>query len=740
MIGALRWRCVRNILISTAITLAGICFVSCGSSSSSSPQVDVSTIDGATEVAVDSSFVYNFSSDVDSDTISASTFFVFPTAMVSANISKAAYDATVCNSSLALAAPITCETGKLCKLIPQHNLSSNTRYTICLSTDIHYDSGNAFEGFISTFTTATAAYACELSLSFAGPSTPFTFQSLGEDPVKCAMTSWREYFSSSEPDSSAIFVSSNCGQETSGSLNKPYCNISEALVSAADFFSHEITPELYIDPGEYVMNLNLKSELADMKIFGLCSRTTTILPSDSETPLIKQDGTVNVFLRVLNVTLKAGNTAVIELSNGDIFLNQVEVVQGAENVCFSIAGSISTLTGEDVIISGSATSSSSSTQTSVDEGSLMYVVHNEDLEKCITVENGGTLIMEDFSISNIQGIGVYVTGSNSSATLSSGTVSEIAERSGSDGLFGYGIAVEDSARASLNRVTLTDNGGANLFVDGDGTSATITNSYISNSKTNPYSGTGVGMILQRGSSGNISFSNFIDNESVGLVVSPGSEAVISDSSFSGNTFANVVITNANATLSQNSIGTAIFHPARGGGVGLFIQGRNADAQTTAQILNNIISDSVYQGIYVVEQSSGSMDLTIEDNYIHNNATSNTSLNSSFLIYQSPGVINLQDNCIASGGTIEPAMIIDGSTTNVSSSGNIIIGTYDTYAIDQQRCGSPPDYVVDASTFELPLLSVNCECGINSSTGGSCVVPLGLPAYFYFGISEVEAVQ
>lgn len=71
----------------------------------------------------------------------------------------------------------------------------------------------------------------------------------------------------------------------------------EALVQAADLYHHEITPELYIDPGEYTTNVNLNGDLAELKIFGLCSETTTILPADDETVLIRQDGSVNILLR-----------------------------------------------------------------------------------------------------------------------------------------------------------------------------------------------------------------------------------------------------------------------------------------------------------------------------------------------------------------------------------------------------------------------------------------------------------
>ncbi|MBT3182252.1 MAG: hypothetical protein HN337_07085 [Deltaproteobacteria bacterium] len=730
---------MRNTMILLAIIPSIVFTMACGSGdTNTSPTVDISEIDGTTDVAVDSSFEYNFSAAINSTTVGTSSFFILPTALSSsANLSKGAYDDTVCNPSLRLDTTITCDTDSKCKLDPSSDLSPSTRYTICLSTDIQYGSQEAFEGFSATFTTAAALNACALTLSFAGPTEPSEFQGLGEDATICAMSSWREYFNDTSPGQAALFVSSNCSQHPDGSIDHPYCSIANALVGAAELYHREIIPELFIDPGDYTMNLTLKSVLASMKMRGLCSTTTSISPSNEDTPLITQEDSVSVALHIRGITLNAGSAATIAVSDGDIQLYQVEVVQGVENDCFDITGPQATLTGQYVAIGGLAIAPAI-TPSSIDGGSLVPPVGTHDIDKCITVENGGVLVMQDFIISDLSEIGILITGENSRATLTSGIVSSIMTDYVT-GEFGYGISIEDGASATLNQVTLTENRGTNMLVDNEDSSVTITNSYIGEGESNAYLGQGLGLAVQRYATADITFSNFENNGNTGIMASSSAQVTVSDSSFTGNGFANMVITDANAILTQNSFGETVAEPGLGGGVGLFIQSRNSDVVTTAQISNNIITGSRGAGIYVIEYASGDMDLTIENNYIYHNATYDAQYNPHYLSHSVRGTMDLIGNCIVSGGAMSPAIRAHDSI--LSMQGNTIVGTYDQYTVHQQSCADPMADAVDLSAEVLPAFAINCICNTLSSTGEYCYnAPVGPTLNFHFGIEEVEAIQ
>lgn len=118
--------------------------------------VDLNSIEGSTNVAVNSKFQYTFSKDVDTSTVTTSTFFIMPTLPADiASPFKGAYDPTTCNVASAVTATVDCYTGAKCVLTPSSNLSASTGYTACLTTGILYADNTAFGGFTAAFTTAS---------------------------------------------------------------------------------------------------------------------------------------------------------------------------------------------------------------------------------------------------------------------------------------------------------------------------------------------------------------------------------------------------------------------------------------------------------------------------------------------------------------------------------------------------------------------------------------------------------
>lgn len=129
--------------------------IACGSGASN--EVSLNGLDGATDVPVNSSFKYTFSGNVDTSTVNASTFFMVELDGAAASVAKSPFDPSECDNTRAIDAVISCILNIMCTLYPNTDLAPHTNYIACLSTDIRYQNGGVFEGFMATFMTAGAA-------------------------------------------------------------------------------------------------------------------------------------------------------------------------------------------------------------------------------------------------------------------------------------------------------------------------------------------------------------------------------------------------------------------------------------------------------------------------------------------------------------------------------------------------------------------------------------------------------
>jgi hypothetical protein len=135
-------------------------FCSCGSGSRTTTHtsitdgVDISDLDGTTDVPVDSTFTYTFTTTVYGPSVDHTTFFIVPAPSADSSVSAkaSAVDSDICDPSNGLSATDECS-GTRCSLDPAEDLSENTRYAICLTDEILLYNGNYFGGLMATFTT-----------------------------------------------------------------------------------------------------------------------------------------------------------------------------------------------------------------------------------------------------------------------------------------------------------------------------------------------------------------------------------------------------------------------------------------------------------------------------------------------------------------------------------------------------------------------------------------------------------
>ena len=734
-------------LFNVLILMLVIPIFACGGGSDSSPVEDLSEIDGKTNVAVDSSFEYVFSKAVDVDTVDTSTFFIFPTNIASTSISKSAFDEDTYKSTYGLNTTVDCDSDSKCALDPTDDLSPGTSYTVCLSTSILYASTEAFEGFCATFNTSEISDSCNLSLSYAGPTEAYVFADFEQEEINCSFNSWKEALGDEKPDSSAIFVSSNCGGDKDGSIEKPFCDMNDALVEASKIYDSETTPSIYIDPGEYATNITLKGELPGLKIKGLCSETTILSQKDSEKALIQADSSMNVLIEINNITLQGKEKSIMTLEKGKVHLNQVHIEQNIDNSCFVVSGTSSLLEGESVNFSGPIISPVPVTPiTSGSNRLVMPIGTNELIPRCILVEDGGNLILDNFYFHDFAGIAIQVTDSDSKANLSDGVIENIYPVPNGNypsqiiDNYGYGISIKEGASGILDQVSFNNCYGTHLIVDGSDTSVSINNSYFGQVTENLYGATGVGIIIQNEALGNVAFSKFENAVAPGIFLSNSSSTIISDSYIIGNTFANIALSDADLTLSRTYLGLALAHPSEGGPINLFIQGKSGNT-TTANISNNIITGNSCPGIYIAEGAEGEMNLIINGNNIDENSTTDSVYSPHVLMTSLIGNIVFSNNCIKSGSVTEPSGLIVDTSSGMSISDNTYEGTFGNYVIQQQRCPDPTNDSFDTSSETFPPSTVNCICGVLSDTGDYCE-PTGIGPIqeYYFTIGEIEPVE
>lgn len=587
----------------------------------------------------------------------------------------------------------------------------------------------------------TSTTACSLTLSYAGPSGFGTFAGLGEDAARCLMASWREAFANDEPDATIIFVSTACGQGAGGSLANPFCSLADALEKASQLAGEGKTPSLYLDPGSYAVGITLKRELPSLAIRGLCSETTALSEADPDQPIIDADESVHTAISLEGLTLQAGRNALLRITNGTATLAQVQVISPDDNSCFEVAGSQAELTAKFIAIDGGVTANAASPGPTEPTGGVlqtMPVVDGSDIERCIHVHSGGQLVLENFYLHDLSGVGIFVTGAGSRAELTSGVISGI--QSNPNDEYGYGMSVEDGATAVLADVTLTDNDGTNFLADGDGTAVAIEGSAVGGALSNSVPQSGVGLIIQNGAQGEIASTLLQDNAKPGLFLSSGSTTTARDLLVTGNGFSGIAVTDAVATILGSAIRANPSDSSIGGGIGVFLQSWTSQADLTVTLSGNVIEQNDI-ALYAIEQTQGGMTIALEDNLFHDSAV----MGAVFL--NIPTGITLAGNCFWNSfatGQDSPFsfgrhLVLDEA--NALLADNTYQGTYDEVTIQQQHCellpfppASPYAIPVDISQEHLPTFPDTCLC-----TGCYTIVLVPTP-WYAFDIVEPTAVE
>jgi len=230
---------MKRTLLLSAILVTVIALAACGSSTSStSTTSELSDIEGTTDVPVGNSFNYTFSREVNTDTVSTTTFFMVatPTSNIAAQ-NKGTYNVSTCIVANAIAAVVTCSTGLSCTLTPANNLSYSTAYTACLTTDIQYADGTAFEGASIGFTTAaaTADAPTVSALIDANSQTVATSGTTGVYP-----TSFAIYFSETMDDTSVTTegnITMSCVYGENDVLTPTISVVSASASSSIDIYA-----------------------------------------------------------------------------------------------------------------------------------------------------------------------------------------------------------------------------------------------------------------------------------------------------------------------------------------------------------------------------------------------------------------------------------------------------------------------------------------------------------------------
>ena len=112
-----------------------------------STYIEMTTLEGQTEIYVESGFEYLFSKSVKTYTVKHSSFFIQKTAMP-------VDDTVICDETQRLNAYVFCQSGRKCFLKPKKDLLEGTVYTICLTSEVQYFDGYPFEAIFINFQTS----------------------------------------------------------------------------------------------------------------------------------------------------------------------------------------------------------------------------------------------------------------------------------------------------------------------------------------------------------------------------------------------------------------------------------------------------------------------------------------------------------------------------------------------------------------------------------------------------------
>ncbi|MBU0505581.1 MAG: Ig-like domain-containing protein [bacterium] len=146
-------------LFLTSILVSILLLSSCatGPSTGTTGTATANVATGAVDVGVDQSFTVTFSAAVKTATVTASSFFVVPDLTANPSLIKyATFDSEICNADNAIEGTVTCDSSTECSFTPAEELTTETDYAICLTSDIQFedtDTYGYFEGLTESFTT-----------------------------------------------------------------------------------------------------------------------------------------------------------------------------------------------------------------------------------------------------------------------------------------------------------------------------------------------------------------------------------------------------------------------------------------------------------------------------------------------------------------------------------------------------------------------------------------------------------
>ncbi|MBT3181575.1 MAG: hypothetical protein HN337_03585 [Deltaproteobacteria bacterium] len=165
---------LRNTWVLLVMTLLVMFLHGCGGATPNTPTdipVSLEGVDGTSGVAVDSSFSYEFDAAIITSTVTTSTYFMVPTAAVSADLTaeKSEFNTTICNADNAIDASVECESSTLCILDPTNDLDGGASYTACLTSGILYEAtGDPITPRAFTFVTVGETFGVASVLDGAG--------------------------------------------------------------------------------------------------------------------------------------------------------------------------------------------------------------------------------------------------------------------------------------------------------------------------------------------------------------------------------------------------------------------------------------------------------------------------------------------------------------------------------------------------------------------------------------------
>jgi len=343
-------------------------------------------------------------------------------------------------------------------------------------------------------------------------------------PAACGTGTWGDL----EVDEGTIYVDMAAGEGGDGSEAAPFTYIQAGLDAAGDADGGMVA----VAAGTYPETLELGRGHDGVHLAGRCKELVVIDASvgDKWTPGLKVDA-LSSEVEVSGVTVSGSHYSGVLVGSGTMTIRDSGIIgsehSGVGSFQAGIQATVLTMESCEVKENNAygVLAYDSGTSVSLRETSIEGTKPDGNGESGYGIEvyRGASLDAEGCEIGWNIGLGVFASGSGTSVTLRETNVQDT--QLDGNGNFGYGIEVDDGASLDAEACEVRGNTTAGVIVDGSGSSVTLRETSIEDTKPDEDGELGTGIAVIRGANLDAEGCELRGNSGAGVAVADSGTSV-----------------------------------------------------------------------------------------------------------------------------------------------------------------------------------------------------------------------